>query len=990
MKKRIAVLVSLTLFFLLPALWAQADALLDFENGIDGFIQSGSCQLKQSPISYSGSFSLGVEGRGSNDYDAADYPMDSLNIQAGDQVTLSFYAYHQGQQAGIIKAGLAGGSYGELARGMVEPGVWTKLTGSFTASELYNIRFQTYGDNMNGVSFYVDDVKVSVVKNQTPEISDIFPDYFCGFEGEAGMDGWVARSNGDAHAAVVKDAANTGEASLLITGRSDDWNSPGRSFTFTEGMGYEAVCYVRQDSGKTVEFILSAAITRQGQESYVNLARVSVQSGKWTKITATYTAGAGIDNTVLYVETANAAELDFWMDDFSVTKKGQKYRNDLPSLKAVYKNDFLIGCALGQTQAANKERMDYLSGQFNIFTPENELKPENVFDEKASMELAKAGDNIHPAVKFSAAMPLLDYALKNGVAVHGHVLVWHSQTPRSFFTVDYTKDGELADRETMLLRLENYIAAIMDYLEENYPGVVISWDVVNEAVLDGNGKLRGPKTLDDKDGTFWMDTVGEDYILQAFTFARKYAPAGTKLFYNDYSVPYEPKLSGIKEIVRELAESDLIDGVGFQGHYQLTSPSIKQVEDAMAYFVGLGLGLRVSELDITIPDNTQDSLLDQARRYRSLMDLFQRFSNDLDAVIVWGTSDDLSWKSEGFPLLFDKDMNPKPAFWAWADPTQLPAQQQEANAYGPATLEEESFHLATAYHFGDHVFRVLYDESKLYFRVNVSDELVDEEDAVTVFVEDAQVTVQRKDCVQTASGYSANVEVPITKTGSLGFDVMVRDGQRYLAVNDRQNAGASRQMGVLHLLKLGPNAIAYAGKPDMEANRLDTIWQGVQSVPLSATASVNANEDGSVSAAFKVLWQPDRLYVLAEVIDPYLSDSNPSSYLQDSIEVFIDEGNHKTGEYEEDDGQYRVNFRNVLSIDHGSVQPVTRAFATDTGFVVEMAIPYSGSMTQGDVLGFDVRYNNATADGGRTMLNFSDASDSGWKDTRVFGLLELK
>ena len=60
------------------------------------------------------------------------------------------------------------------------------------------------------------------------------------------------------------------------------------------------------------------------------------------------------------------------------------------------------------------------------------------------------------------------------------------------------------------------------------------------------------------------------------------------------------------------------------------------------------------------------------------------------------------------------------------------------------------------------------------------------------------------------------------------------------------------------------------------------------------------------------------------------------------------------------------------------------------GFTAEIAIPFISIMDKENVAGFDIRYNNATADGRRTLLNFCDASDTGWKDTKVFGLIELK
>ncbi len=990
MKTRCVVFsVALMLLLLLTAA-AQADAFLDFEGGISGFLQSGSCKLSQSTMAYAGAYSLGVEGRGQNDYDAADYPMESLGIRSGDRVDISFYAYHAGPEAGVIKAGLGGGSYAELARATVEPNTWTQITGTFTVAELANIRFQTYGANMNGVSFYVDDVKVSVQQAKVPA-KDAFGGYAGGFEG-GDTDGWYARSSGTAQAALSKDAAYSGISSLLIMGRSDNWNSPGRDFSLTAGNSYGLKCYVRQDSGADVEFILSAALTRGGQESYVNLIRKIAGSGEWVELAASYAAGDGIDRTVFYVETANAPKVDYWMDDFSVTGKSDSYRGDLPSLKEKYDKDFLMGCAVSRAQFDNPARIAFLSGQFNSFTPENEMKPENVFDAAKSRELAKTGDETHPAVKFDAAKPLLDYAKANGIAVHGHVLVWHSQTPRSFFTQGYAEDGPFASRETMLLRLENYIAAVMAYLDENYKGVVLSWDVVNEAVLDGSGALRGKKSQDDANGTYWMDTVGEDYIEMAFALARKYAPAGTQLYYNDYSVPYEPKLTGIKAVVSRLMDAGVVDGMGFQCHYQLTTPSAKQVGDAMAYFAGLGLQLRVSELDVTIPANTAESLLAQAKRYQSLMEVFLRFSDSMDAVTVWGTSDDLSWKGTQFPLLFDADMAPKPAFWAWADPAQLPIEKQAANGYGPAEPTDEYFNKATAYAFGGHVFRVLHDGEHVYVKVLVKDASNDETDSVTVLSGGAAQKAGRGEGVEADDGYGLTLSIPaaIAAGKPLEFDILVQDGEKYLAWNDRQNASASRQYGTLNLKELKECATAVYGKPDMSGAALDALWETAPSFLMTATPSQNADEDGQVKASFRALWQQDTLYVLVDVTDPHLDDSNASTYMQDSVEVFVDEGNHRAAAYEDDDGQYRVNFKNLLTVDHGTVTPVTRAFITEQGFAAEIAIPFTAAMTKGDVLGFDVRYNNATPDGQRTMLNFCDDSDTGWQDTGVFGLLELK
>ena len=114
------------------------------------------------------------------------------------------------------------------------------------------------------------------------------------------------------------------------------------------------------------------------------------------------------------------------------------------------------------------------------------------------------------------------------------MLVWHSQTPEAFFHEGYDTTKPLVSREVMLGRLENYIRAVLTETEEKYPGVIVSWDVVNEAIDDGTNWLRA--------GSNWVKVIGEDFVSKAFEFARKYAAEGVLLYYNDYNTAYPGKL----------------------------------------------------------------------------------------------------------------------------------------------------------------------------------------------------------------------------------------------------------------------------------------------------------------------------------------------------------------------------------------------------------------------------------------------------------------
>ena len=88
----------------------------------------------------------------------------------------------------------------------------------------------------------------------------------------------------------------------------------------------------------------------------------------------------------------------------------------------------------------------------------------------------------------------------------------------------------------------------------------------------------------------------------------------------------------------------------------------------METIAALGIRLRVSELDVTVGNNSESSFTQQAKYYADVMKLLIAHSDQFEAVQVWGLMDPMSWRAKNYPLLFDGKGNPKPAFWAVADP----------------------------------------------------------------------------------------------------------------------------------------------------------------------------------------------------------------------------------------------------------------------------------------------------------------------------------
>ena len=476
-------------------------------------------------------------------------------------------------------------------------------------------------------------------------------------------DGWYGRG---------AQSAKTADGTLKTTGRQSAWNSPGRDFDLIEGGKYDLSVEVKQEDQNSANFMISVAHTLEGMETYENLAFGSAKKGEWTTVSGSYTAG-GYDRFVLYVETTGSDTLDFEIRNFTVTApEGEPERKpteppmeiaeaeNIPSLKEIYADKFDFGSAAPQMVFNNPKWMTLIQEQFNILTPENEMKPDSVLDVNGSKKLLQeTGDETSVAVHFSAAKSLLNFAKRNGIKVHGHVLIWHSQTPEAFFHEGYDPKKPFVTREIMLGRMENYIKGVFEYLDENYPGVVVSWDVLNEAIDDGTNWLRNSN---------WKKIIGEDYPNYAYAFARKYAPEGTKLYYNDYNTAIAGKLKGIVKLLNTLIPEGNIDGYGFQMHHNVSFPTIQQIRTAVETIAALGIRLRVSELDVTVSKNTEAQFKKQAQYYADVMKILIAHSDQFEAVQVWGLTDAMSWRGSQFPLLFDGRGNPKPAFWAVADP----------------------------------------------------------------------------------------------------------------------------------------------------------------------------------------------------------------------------------------------------------------------------------------------------------------------------------
>ena len=338
------------------------------------------------------------------------------------------------------------------------------------------------------------------------------------------------------------------------------------------------------------------------------------------------------------------------------------------TLKTAYIKDFKIGAAVNTWQlegaGAYAKAKALITNQFNSITMENQMKPESLL----SKENQTRGTDTNVLINEEILQKVLKLASDNGLKLRGHTLVWHSQTPEWFFHKDYNVDKSLVSKDVMRQRMESYIKKVLTYCQENYPGVVYAWDVVNEAVND-DGTMRTSSN--------WYKVYGDaGYVTDAFTFARKYADKDVKLFLNDYNEYAAAKRDRINQVVKDLYDKGLCDGVGMQSHYSMTSPTIAAVKVAFQKYNQIDPGkieIQLTELDI---HNTFRTAADQksvATKYQSLFNMLvdsrRNQKINITGVTFWGLTDGDSWLSDfkgetSYPLLFGADYAAKSAYFA--------------------------------------------------------------------------------------------------------------------------------------------------------------------------------------------------------------------------------------------------------------------------------------------------------------------------------------
>jgi endo-1,4-beta-xylanase len=334
-------------------------------------------------------------------------------------------------------------------------------------------------------------------------------------------------------------------------------------------------------------------------------------------------------------------------------KKIDEYNKSDKGLKDYFTpgDYFFMGVAIPPSFIDYPKKVNMIKRHFNSVTAENEMKWSNLQPTEGTFT-------------FTNADKIVAFAESNGMKVRGHCLCWHNQVPSWIF-----KDGlATASRELVLQRLRTHITTVMTH----FKGKVYAWDVVNEAIDDGSAVYRNSQ---------WYTICGEDYIIEAFKAARAADP-DAKLFYNDYTAIDPTKRDKIYSLLVKLKEQNLVDGMGLQGHWNINYPANNLINDAINKYKSLGLEVQITEMDVSVytsnsdPQSTYNDILAQklADAYGRYFEAFRSFKDVITGVTFWGLADDYTWLDnfpvagrKNYPLLFDVNLDPKPAYFEVID-----------------------------------------------------------------------------------------------------------------------------------------------------------------------------------------------------------------------------------------------------------------------------------------------------------------------------------
>lgn len=265
------------------------------------------------------------------------------------------------------------------------------------------------------------------------------------------------------------------------------------------------------------------------------------------------------------------------------------------------------------------------------------------------------------AWNFEEADALHDFALRNGMALRAHTLIWNDYPPPWLAKKSYAERIRVFDQH-------------IDRVGARYAGKLESWDVVNEPFWPGHGNAGGFRSGP------WYEAMGEAYVERAFqrlaTVDRQ-----SRFILNEAQTERQDETGlrirhGLLRLIDRLQDRGVkLDGIGLQAHIKPQYPF--EIEPFLRFIERIAerkLAIYLSEFDI----DDESLPAEPAHRDREVARWTEDFlkpvlqNRAVKALICWHLSDRYSWYREpeivahrrrnnpARPLPFDDGMREKP------------------------------------------------------------------------------------------------------------------------------------------------------------------------------------------------------------------------------------------------------------------------------------------------------------------------------------------
>lgn len=272
----------------------------------------------------------------------------------------------------------------------------------------------------------------------------------------------------------------------------------------------------------------------------------------------------------------------------------------------------------GRLQSAPDALVDFITSNFNLLSPEGEMKWGAIRPSQGEFN-------------FGPADWMLNFATHHGMKLRGHNLCWNTGNPR---WVQQTVNKQNAEKI-----LVDHITTVAG----RYKGKLDSWDVVNEPIAvwfnKPGGYYAGP----------WLDALGPEYIDVAFHATAAADPDTLRVInvhHIEQSSDDAPRKACLDMLEGLLKRNVPVQALGLESHLDCNLAVDKESLGSFVKTVrGMGLQVLITEFDINdakVPGDEMARDRAVADYYRNYLDIMLPIS-DMKRLIFWSLQDDKNW-----------------------------------------------------------------------------------------------------------------------------------------------------------------------------------------------------------------------------------------------------------------------------------------------------------------------------------------------------------